>query len=93
MESDVGTKLIAAIGGIGAAIYGFWRMVKKDRREDKAADTTHESWNQIVQALREEVSRLSERLALVEEQNRKCEARNEELHLEIVDLKKKLHVV
>ena len=92
MEGDFAAKLAAAIGGLGAAFYGFMRMVKKDRREDKAADTTHDAYHQLVATLREEVNRLAERLAAVEEQNRKCEERTEALHLEIVDLKKQLQL-
>ncbi len=46
----------------------------------------------FISAVREEVERLSVRLAAVEEQNRKCEERNEQLHQEILQLKVKLHV-
>jgi hypothetical protein len=92
MDGDDVAKLTAAMGGVGAAMYGVFRMVTADRRQDKVADTTHDSWSLIVSALRDEVKRLSERLALVEEQNTRCEARNDALHLEIVTLKKRLQL-
>jgi len=38
------------------------------------------------------VERMSERLAKVEEQNRKCEEHNEELRRELSDIKMRLHV-
>lgn len=92
MEGELFAKLAAGVGAIGAAWYGVVRMLKKDRREDKVAALHDEAIEHVIQTLREEVARLSERLAAVEEQNRKCEERNDQLHQEILELKAKLHV-
>lgn len=92
MEGDLLAKMAAGVGAIGAAWYGFVRMLKKDRREDKVAALHDEAIEHVIQTLREEVARLSERLAAVEEQNRRCEERNDQLHQELLELKAKLHV-
>lgn len=92
MEGDLLAKMAAGVGAIGAAWYGFVRILKKDRREDKVAALHDEAIEHVIQTLREEVARLSERLAAVEEQNRRCEERNDQLHQELLELKVKLHV-
>lgn len=92
MDGDLVAKLAAGVGAIGAAWYGFLRMLKKDRREDKVTSLHDEAIEQVIATLRAEVARLSERLAAVEEQNRRCEERNDQLHQEILELKAKLHV-
>jgi len=46
----------------------------------------------LITNLREEVQRLSQRLAAVEEQNRKCEEDNHALREEIISMKKQLHL-
>lgn len=92
MEGDLLTKLAAGVGAIGAAWYGLMRMLKKDRREDKVARLHDEAIEHVIETLRGEVARLSERLAAVEEQNRRCEERNDQLHQELLDLKVKLHM-
>lgn len=89
---DLLTKIAVGIGGIGAGAWGMYQKVKADNRSNKAADTTDAAWQQVIATLREEVSRLSDRLAAVEEQNRRCEERNDSLHQEILDLKKQLHL-
>lgn len=89
---DLITKIAVGIGGIGAGAYGMYQKIKADNRNNKSAEVADAAWHQVIATLREEITRLSERLAAVEEQNRRCEERNEELHLEIVDLKKKLHL-
>jgi len=86
------TNLGVGIAAAGAGAYGMYQKVMADSRNNKAADATDAAWQQVIATLREEVSRLSDRLAAVEEQNRKCEERNDELHQEILDLKKKLHL-
>jgi chaperonin cofactor prefoldin len=63
-----------------------------DSRSNKAADVTDAAWQQVIATLREEVSRLSDRLATVEEQNRKCEEANDALREEIISMKKQLHL-
>lgn len=92
MDGDFITKVTAGLGAIGAAWYGVVRMVKKDRREDTVTALHDEAIQQVIKTLRDEVERLSVRLAAVEEQNRRCEERNEQLHQEILELKAKLHV-
>jgi len=47
---------------------------------------------QVIQTLRDEVFRLSERLEKVEQANRNCEEKNAAMQMEIVELKKKLHL-
>jgi len=86
------TKIAVGIGGIGAGAYGMYQKIKADNRNNNTAEVTDAAWHQVIATLREEVARLSDRLAAVEEQNRKCEERNDQLHQEILDLKAKLHV-
>lgn len=93
MDGDILAKLAAAFAAIGAGWYGFVRMLKKDRREDKVVSLHDEAIEQVIKTLREEVERMAVRLAAVEEQNRLCEERNEQLHQEILDLKARLHVI
>ena len=90
--SDLFTKLGAGIAAVAAGAYGVFRLFKADRREDKNAALTDSAMTQVIQTLREEVARLSERLEKVEEANAECEARNAALYLEIVDLKKQLQL-
>jgi septal ring factor EnvC (AmiA/AmiB activator) len=86
------TNLGVGIAAAGAGAYGMYQKIMADSRSNKAADVTDAAWQQVIATLREEVSRLSDRLAAVEEQNRKCEERNDELHREILELKVRLHV-
>lgn len=92
MDGELMTKIGGALAALAAGWYGFVRMIKRDRREDKVVTMTDDAMSQVIATLRDEVSRLSVRLAAVEEQNRKCEERNDELHREILELKAKLHV-
>ena len=92
METGFWTTFGAAIAGIGAGAYGMYRKVLADLRHDKVATLHDEAIEHLITNLREEVERLSQRLAAVEEQNRKCEERNDQLHQEIMELKQKLHV-
>ncbi len=92
MDGDLMTKIGGGIAAIGAAWYGVVRMLKKDRREDSMAAAADGAIQQVIATLREEVERLTKRLEAVEEQNRKCEARNDELHRELLELKASLHV-
>jgi hypothetical protein len=89
---DLITKIAVGIGGIGAGAWGMYQKVKADNRSNHAADVTGAAWQQVIATLREEVTRLSERLATVEEQNRKCEEANHALHEEIIAMKKQLHL-
>jgi predicted outer membrane lipoprotein len=93
MDGDLTTKIAAGLGAIGAAWYGLMRMIKRDRREDKVVSLHDEAIEQVIKTLREEVERMAVRLAAVEEQNRLCEERNEQLHQEILELKARLHVI
>ncbi|CAB4158678.1 hypothetical protein UFOVP713_17 [uncultured Caudovirales phage] len=86
------TNIGVGIAAAGAGAYGMYQKVMADSRNNKAADATDAAWQQVITTLREEVTRLSERLAAVEEQNQKCEERNDALHQEIIDLKKQLHL-
>lgn len=92
MEGGIWTAIGAAIAGIGAGAYGMYRKVLTDMRHDTIATLHDDAIEHLITNLREEVQRLSVRLAAVEEQNRKCEERNDQLHQEIIDLKNKLHV-
>lgn len=85
-------KVAAGIGVIAGGWYAFVRKIKHDRRDDKVTTLHDDAIEQVIKTLREEVERMSVRLAAVEEQNRKCEERNEQLHQEIIELKAKLHV-
>lgn len=89
---DMITKIAAGIAALGAAVYGALRMVKKDRREDSVTALHDEAIQQVIATLRSEVARLSERLAAVEEQNRKCEEMNDALREELIQMKKQLHL-
>ena len=86
------SQFVIGISGIGAGAWAMYQKVKADNRSNKSAEITDAAWQQVVTTLREEVERMAVRLAAVEEQNRKCEERNEELHQEIMALKKSLHV-
>lgn len=92
MEGDLLAKFAAGIGVIAGGWYAFVRKIKHDRRDDKVTTLHDDAIEQVIKTLREEVSRLAVRLAAVEEQNRKCEERNEQLHQEILELKATLHV-
>lgn len=92
MENEMLAKLAGAIIAIGAGLYGANRVIKRDRRDDRIGGTQDNAMLQVIETLRTEIERLTERLARVEEQNRLCEERNEALHLELVDLKKRLHL-
>ena len=89
---DLLTKIAVGIGGIGAGAYGMYQKIKGNNRNNKEAVVADAAWHLVIATLREEVTRLSERLAAVEEQNRRCEERNDSLHQEILDLKKQLHL-
>ncbi len=93
MDQDLITKVAVGIASIGAGIYAVIRMLKSDRREDNKAELTDSATQQVIQMLREEVARLSERLEKVEAQNKTCEEMNAAMHLEILELKAKLHAV
>ena len=86
------SQFVIGIGGLGAGAWAMYQKIKSDNRSNHAADVTGAAWEQIVTALRDEVSRLSERLSAVEEQNRKCEEANHALHNEIISMKKQLHL-
>jgi hypothetical protein len=86
------SQFVIGIGGIGAGAWAMYQKIKADNRSNHAADVTGAAWEQVITTLREEVSRLSERLATVEEQNRKCEEANHALHNEIISMKKQLHL-
>ena len=86
------SQVVVGIGGLGAGAWAMYQKIKADNRSNHAADVTGAAWEQIVTALRDEVSRLSERLSAVEEQNRKCEEANHALHNEIISMKKQLHL-
>jgi len=61
------SQFVIGIGGIGAGAWAMYQKIKADNRSNHAADVTGAAWEQIITTLREEVSRLSERLATVEE--------------------------
>lgn len=90
--SDWLTNLGVGIAAAGAGAYGMYQKIMADSRNNKAADVTDAAWQQVIATLREEVSRLSDRLAAVEEQNLRCEERNDSLHQEILSLKQQLHL-
>lgn len=92
MEGDLLAKMAAGIGVIAGGWYAFVRKIKHDRRDDKVTTLHDDAIEQVIKTLREEVERMAVRLAAVEEQNRKCEERNEQLHQEILQLKASLHV-
>jgi hypothetical protein len=87
------TNLGVGVAAAGAGAYGMYQKIMADNRNNKAADITDAAWQQVIATLREEVERMAIRLAAVEEQNRKCEERNDQLHQEILELKAKLHVI
>jgi hypothetical protein len=89
---DLITKIAVGIAGLGAGAWGMYQKVKADNRNNHAADVTGAAWEQVVVTLREEVERLSQRLAAVEEQNRRCEEMNDQLREEIISMKKQLHL-
>lgn len=89
---DIITKIAIGIGAAGAGAYGMYQKIMADSRSNKAADTTDAAWQQVIATLREEVSRLSDRLAAVEEQNRRCEEANDALREELIAMKKQLQL-
>jgi predicted RNase H-like nuclease (RuvC/YqgF family) len=91
MDGEVWAKIAGGIAAVGGALYAAIRMVKNDRRDDKVTGAQDAAMMQVIATLREEVQRLTVRLEAVEKQNHMCEERNESLHMEIVDLKKRLH--
>lgn len=86
------TNVGVGIAAAGAGAYGMYQKIMADSRSNKAADVTDAAWQQVIATLREEVSRLSDRLAAVEEQNRKCEEMNDALREELIQMKKQLHL-
>lgn len=92
MDADFLTNVGVAIGAAGAGAYGMYQKIMADSRNNKAADVTDAAWQQVIATLREEVSRLSDRLAAVEEYNRKCEEANDALREELIAMKKQLHL-
>ena len=92
MEGGFWTAIGAGIAGIGAGAYGMYRKVVADLRHDNIATLHDEAIDHVIKTLRDEVERLSQRLAAVEEQNRKCEEANHALHEEIIAMKKQLHL-
>lgn len=86
-EVDSLGKGLGGMGAVGAAIYGVVRMLKKDRREDKTSDSKDDAMHQVIQTLREEVARLSDRLEKVEAQNADCQEKNAHMQAEIIALK------
>lgn len=89
---DLITKIAIGIAGLGAGAYGMYRKVLADNRSDTRAELADDTLASVIATLREEVDRMAARLAAVEEQNRRCEERNEELRKEIMQLKVTLHV-
>jgi septal ring factor EnvC (AmiA/AmiB activator) len=92
MDGNFLTNIGVAIGAAVAGAYGMYQKIMADSRSNKAADVTDAAWQQVIATLREEVTRLSDRLAAVEEQNRKCEEMNDSLREEIIAMKKQLHL-
>lgn len=86
------TNLGVGIAAAGAGAYGMYQKIMADSRNNKAADATDAAWQQVITTLREEVTRLSERLATVEEQNRRCEEANDALREDIIAMKKQLRL-
>jgi len=86
------TNLGVGAGAAVAGAYAMYRKVLADNREGRIKSTTDAATQQVIQMLREEVERLSQRLAAVEEQNRKCEEANDALREEIISMKKQLHL-
>jgi chromosome segregation ATPase len=86
------SQIIVGIGGLGAGAWAMYQKIQADNRNNKSAEITDAAWQQVIATLREEVERMSVRLAAVEEQNRKCEEHNEELRRELSDIKMRLHV-
>lgn len=92
MEGELLAKLAAGISVIAGGWYAFVRKIKHDRRDDKVIALHDDAIEQVIKTLREEIERLTKRLEVVEEQNRKCEEANHALHEEIIAMKKQLHL-
>ena len=86
------TNLGVGIGAAVAGAYAMWRKVLADNRDGRMTAMTDAATQQVIELLREEVDRLSQRLAAVEELNRKCEEMNDQLREEIISMKKQLHL-
>jgi hypothetical protein len=89
---DLITKIGGGLVALAGGWYAFVRMIKRDRRDEKVASLHDEAIEHVIKTLREEIARLSDRLAAVEEQNRKCEEMNDSLREEIIAMKKQLHL-
>jgi len=86
------TNLGVGVGAAVAGAYAMWRKVLADNRDGRINSTTDAATQQVIQMLRDEVERLSQRLAAVEEQNRRCEEMNDALREEVHQMKKQLHL-
>ena len=86
------TNLGVGIAAAGAGAYGMYQKIMADNRNNANVGVTDAAWQHVIETLRDEVTRLSDRLATVEEQNRKCEEANHALHEEIIAMKKQLHL-
>jgi hypothetical protein len=86
------TEIVIGVSGLGAGAWAMYQKIKADNREGRINSTADAATQQVIQMLREEVERLSQRLAAVEEQNRKCEEANDALREEIISMKKQLHL-
>ena len=85
-EVDSLGKGLAGLGVVGTAFYGMVRMLKKDRREDKSADTQDNAMQQVIQTLREELARMSVRLEKVEAENVECQKKYASSSAKIIKL-------
>ena len=90
--NDWVTNLGVGVGAAVAGAYAMWRKVIADNRDGRVTAMTDAATQQVIELLREEVERLSQRLAAVEDQNRKCEEMNDSLREEIIAMKKQLHL-
>lgn len=90
MDWDSAAKGAGGLGAIGAAVYGAWRMLRNDSRDDKNTQAQDSAMQQVIATLREEVTRLAERLEKVEAENVRCREENAAMSMQIIELQKQI---
>lgn len=67
-------------------IYGIFRMLRRDNRNDNKEKSIDDANIQIIHTLREEIDRLVQRVEALENDHGKCQQRNAQLHEENIRL-------
>lgn len=93
MDWDFTAKGAGGLSAIGAGIYGIFRLLKRDSRDDANIGAQDSAMHQVIATLREEITRLSDRLEKVESQNTQCREENAAMALQITALQRQVGCV